>query len=63
MTARAGLELARAVRLLLWPGGQIKKYCRDGHKPFVPLRSANAASFIAAIGQRNVLQDNRRSRI
>jgi Uncharacterized protein conserved in bacteria (DUF2325) len=33
--------------------GQIKKCCRDGHKPFIPLRTASAASFIATIG-RNV---------
>jgi hypothetical protein len=42
--------------------GQIKKYCRDGHKPFVPLRTASAASFISAIGHRDVLQNNRLSR-
>jgi Uncharacterized protein conserved in bacteria (DUF2325) len=34
--------------------GQIKKSCRDGHKSFIPLRTASVASFIAAIG--NVLQ-------
>jgi Uncharacterized protein conserved in bacteria (DUF2325) len=42
--------------------GQIKKYCRDGHKPFVPLRTASAASFISAISHRDVLQNNRLSR-
>jgi hypothetical protein len=30
--------------------GQIKKSCRDGHKSFIPLRTASVASFIAAIG-------------
>jgi hypothetical protein len=43
--------------------GQIKKYCRDGHKPFVPLRTASAASFIAAISHRDVLQNSRLSQI
>jgi hypothetical protein len=43
--------------------GQIKKYCRDGHKPFIPLRTASAASFIATIGHRDVLQNNRLSRV
>jgi hypothetical protein len=42
--------------------GQIKKYCRDGHKPFVPLRTASAASFISAISHRDVLQNDRLSR-
>ena len=41
--------------------GQIKKCCRDGHKPFIPLRTASVASFIAAIG-RDVLQDGRLSK-
>ena len=36
--------------------GHVKKYCRDGHKPFTPLRTASVASFIAAIGRRDVLQ-------
>jgi hypothetical protein len=36
--------------------GHVKKYCRDGHKPFTPLRTASVASFIAAIGHRDVLQ-------
>jgi hypothetical protein len=31
---------------------QIKKSCRDGHKSFIPLRTASVASFIAAIGNR-----------
>lgn len=43
--------------------GQIKKYCRDGDKPFVPLRTASAASFIAAIGHHGVLQDSRLGRL
>jgi len=43
--------------------GQIKKYCRDGHKPFIPLRTASAASFIATIGQQDVLQKNRLARV
>jgi hypothetical protein len=30
--------------------GQIKKCCRDGDKPFIPLRTASVASFISAIG-------------
>lgn len=30
--------------------GQIKKSCRDGHKAFIPLRTASVASFMAAIG-------------
>jgi hypothetical protein len=36
--------------------GQIKKFCRDGHKPFVPLRTASVASFMAAIGDDDILQ-------
>jgi hypothetical protein len=36
--------------------GHVKKYCRDGHKPFMPLRSASVASFVAAIGRRDVLK-------
>jgi hypothetical protein len=43
--------------------GQIKKYCRDGHKPFIPLRTASAASFIATIGQQDVLQKSRLARV
>ena len=39
--------------------GQIKKYCRDGHKPFIPLRTASAASFIATIGHQDALQNSR----
>jgi hypothetical protein len=42
--------------------GQIKKFCRDGHKPFIPLRTASAASFIATIGQHDALQKNRLAR-
>jgi hypothetical protein len=42
--------------------GQIKKYCRDGHKPFIPLRTASAASFIATIGHRDVLRNSRLAR-
>jgi hypothetical protein len=41
--------------------GQIKKSCRDGHKSFVPLRTASVASFIAAIGNNDVLQSRRLS--
>jgi hypothetical protein len=29
--------------------GQIKKFCRDGQKRCVPLRTASVASFVAAI--------------
>jgi Uncharacterized protein conserved in bacteria (DUF2325) len=29
--------------------GQIKKLCRELGRPFIPLRTASAASFIAAI--------------
>jgi Uncharacterized protein conserved in bacteria (DUF2325) len=36
--------------------GQIKKFCRDGHKPFVPLRTASVASFMAAIVDDDILQ-------
>ena len=36
--------------------GQIKKYCRDTEKPFVALRSASVASFIAAIGNREIFK-------
>jgi Uncharacterized protein conserved in bacteria (DUF2325) len=43
--------------------GQIKKYCRDGHKPFIPLRTASAASFIATIGQQDGLQKSRLARV
>ena len=31
--------------------GQIKRLCREAQKPFVPLRSASLASFIAALSQ------------
>jgi hypothetical protein len=34
--------------------GHIKKCCRDGHKPFTPLRTASVASFIAAISHRDI---------
>jgi hypothetical protein len=36
--------------------GQIKKHCRDGQKPFVPIRTASVASFVAAIGDHRVFQ-------
>ena len=36
--------------------GHIKKCCRDGHKPFTPLRTASVASFIAAIGHLDIGQ-------
>jgi hypothetical protein len=41
--------------------GLIKKYCRDTHKPFVPLRTASAASFIAAVRNLNTFQNRRPS--
>ena len=40
---------------------QIKKSCRDRHKPFVPLRTASVASFIASIGNDAVFRDARLS--
>ena len=40
---------------------QIKKSCRDRHKPFVPLRTASVASFIATIGNDAVFRDARLS--
>jgi len=43
--------------------GQIKKCCRDGRRPFVPLRTASAASFISAISHRDVLQNSRLVRV
>jgi Uncharacterized protein conserved in bacteria (DUF2325) len=43
--------------------GQIKKCCRDGRKPFIPLRTASAASFIATIGDQDVLQNSRLARV
>ena len=42
---------------------QIKKYCRDGRKPFIPLRTASAASFIATIGHQDVLRKSRLARV
>ena len=42
--------------------GQIKKCCRDGHKPFVPLRTASVASFISAIGHHDVFRNSRLAR-
>jgi hypothetical protein len=42
--------------------GQIKKCCRDGDKPFIPLRTASVASFISAIGNHDAFQDRWRSR-
>jgi Uncharacterized protein conserved in bacteria (DUF2325) len=42
--------------------GQVKKSCRDRHKPFVPLRTASVASFIAAIGNCVALQGRELSR-
>jgi len=35
---------------------QVKKACRDGQKQFVPLRTASVASFIAAIGNHDLLE-------
>jgi len=40
---------------------QIKKSCRDRHKPFIPLRTASVASFIATIGNDAVFRDARLS--
>jgi len=37
--------------------GQVKKLCRDLRKPFVPLRTASVASFMAAINDRHLLQN------
>jgi hypothetical protein len=34
--------------------GQIKKCCRDGDKPFIPLRTASVASFVSAIGNQDI---------
>lgn len=42
--------------------GQIKKCCRDGDKPFIPLRTASVASFVTAIGNPDVFQNRRLSR-
>ena len=36
--------------------GQIKKLCREIGKPFIPLRTASVASFVAAIATGNVSQ-------
>jgi outer membrane murein-binding lipoprotein Lpp len=41
--------------------GQIKKCCRDGSKPFIPLRTASVASFIFAIGNLDTFQNRRPS--
>jgi hypothetical protein len=41
---------------------QIKKCCRDGDKPFIPLRTASVASFISAIGNPDICQNSRPSR-
>jgi hypothetical protein len=41
---------------------QIKKSCRDRHKPFVPLRTASVASFITTIRNDALFQDRRLSR-
>jgi len=43
--------------------GHIKKYCRDGHKPFTPLRTASVASFIAAIGHRDIRHSPQLARV
>jgi hypothetical protein len=42
--------------------GQIKRCCRDGDKPFVPLRTASVASFILAVGNPETFQSRRPSR-
>jgi hypothetical protein len=36
--------------------GLVKKFCRDAQKPFVPLRTASVASFMAAIGNHYALR-------
>jgi hypothetical protein len=41
--------------------GQIKKCCRDGNKPFIPLRTASVASFIFAIGNQETFRNRRPS--
>jgi cell division protein FtsB len=41
--------------------GQIKKCCRDGHKPFIPLRTASVASFMAAMARHDTFQHRSRS--
>ena len=41
--------------------GQIKKCCRDGSKPFIPLRTASVASFILAIRNPDAFQNRRPS--
>jgi len=43
--------------------GHIKKYCRDGHKSFTPLRTASVASFIAAIGHRDIRHSPQLARV
>jgi hypothetical protein len=40
--------------------GQIKKYCRDTHKPFFPLRTASVASFISAVSNSEIFQGRHR---
>jgi hypothetical protein len=40
--------------------GQVKKLCRDIGKPFVPLRSASVASFLAAINAADIRQNAER---
>jgi Uncharacterized protein conserved in bacteria (DUF2325) len=42
--------------------GQIKKCCRDGDKPFIPLRTASVASFVSAIGNQDIFRNRRSSR-
>jgi hypothetical protein len=42
--------------------GQIKKCCRDGNKPFIPLRTASVASFIFAVSNPDTFQNHRPSR-
>jgi hypothetical protein len=37
--------------------GRLKKLCRDIGKPFFPLRTASVASFLAAISDRDLLQN------
>ena len=37
--------------------GQVKRFCREAGKPFVPLRNASVASFMAALGALDAIVD------
>ncbi len=39
--------------------GQLKKSCRDRHKPFFPIRTASVASFMAAIANNDAWRGRR----